>query len=161
MKNWLIGKDPDVGKDWGQEEKGTTEDEMFGWHHWLNVYEFEQTQGNSEGEVSLGCCSSWGHKDQTQFNDWITRNKWIWNVPKNRFVLSKKVLKFRKESLEFPKFTNVNTFKEDSKASWLVFSEKPFSIESFSFNIAILPSLILDFTFQGFSYPQSTMALKC
>ena len=48
-KNWLIWKDPDAGKDWGQEEKATAEDEMVGSHHWLNAQEFEQTQGNSEG----------------------------------------------------------------------------------------------------------------
>ena len=48
-ENWLIGKDPDSGKDWRQEEKGTTEDEMVGWHHWFNGHQFEQTQGNSGG----------------------------------------------------------------------------------------------------------------
>ena len=62
-KNWLIGKDPDAGKDWGQEEKGVTEDEMVGWHHWLNGYEFEQTLGDSEGQGSLACCSPWGRKE--------------------------------------------------------------------------------------------------
>ena len=54
-KSWLNGKDPDVGKDWGQEEKGMTEDEMFGWHHWLNGHEFEKIQGDSEGQGSLAC----------------------------------------------------------------------------------------------------------
>ena len=49
VKNWLLGKDPDAGKDWRQEEKGVTEDEMVGWHHWLNGYEFEQTPGDSKG----------------------------------------------------------------------------------------------------------------
>ena len=61
-KNWLIGKDPDAGKDWEQEEKGTTEDEMVGWHHLLNEQEFEQTLGGSEGQGSLACCSPWGHR---------------------------------------------------------------------------------------------------
>ena len=56
-KNWLIGKDPDAGKDWRQEEKGTTEDEMVGWHHWLSEHEFEQTPGDSERQGSLECCS--------------------------------------------------------------------------------------------------------
>ena len=59
MKSWLIGKDPDFGKNWGQEMKGTKEDEMIGWHHWLNGHEFEQTLGDSEGQGSLACCSSW------------------------------------------------------------------------------------------------------
>ena len=62
-KSWLIWKDPDVGKDWGQEEKGTTEDEMVRWHHWLNRHEFEQTLGDMEGQESLAYYSSWGHKE--------------------------------------------------------------------------------------------------
>ena len=59
-KSWLIGKVPDAGKDWGQEETGATEDEIVGWHHWLNGHEFEQTPGDSEGQESLPCCSPWG-----------------------------------------------------------------------------------------------------
>ena len=62
VKNWLIGKDPDVRKDWRQEEKGMTEDEMFGWHHWLNGHEFEQGLGAGDGQGSLACCSPWGCK---------------------------------------------------------------------------------------------------
>ena len=62
-KSWLIGKDPDAGKDWRQEEKGMTEDEMVGWHHWFNGHEFEQTPGNGEGQGSLACCSPWGRKE--------------------------------------------------------------------------------------------------
>ena len=59
----LIEKDPDAGKDQGQEETGVTENEMVGWHHWLNGHEFEQSQGDSEGEGSLVYCSSWGRKE--------------------------------------------------------------------------------------------------
>ena len=62
-KNWLIRKDPDAGKDWGQEEKGATEDEMVGWHHWLNGHAFEQTLVDGEGWGSLACCSPWGCKE--------------------------------------------------------------------------------------------------
>ena len=62
-KSWLIEKDPDAGKDWGREEKGTTEDEMVGWHHQLKGSEFEHTQGDSEGHVSLVCYSPWGHRE--------------------------------------------------------------------------------------------------
>ena len=62
-KNWLIGKDPDAGKDWRPEEKGVMEDEMIGWHHWLNGHEFEQTLGDGEGQGSLACCSPWGRKE--------------------------------------------------------------------------------------------------
>ena len=60
VKKWLIWKDPDVGKDWGQEEKGMTEDEMVGWHHQLNGHEFVQAPGDSEGQGSLVGWSSWG-----------------------------------------------------------------------------------------------------
>ena len=68
----LIGKDPDAVKDWEQEEKGATEDEMVGWHLWLNGHEFEQTPGDSEGQGSLACCSSWGRKelDTTEWLNW-------------------------------------------------------------------------------------------
>ena len=62
-KSWLTGKDPDAGKDWGQEERGMTEDEMIGWHHWLNGHEFEQALVDSEGEGSLVGCSPWDHKE--------------------------------------------------------------------------------------------------
>ena len=62
-KNWLIGKDPDAGKDWRQEEKGMTEDEMVGWCHWLDGHEFEQTPGVGDEQGSLACCSPWGRKE--------------------------------------------------------------------------------------------------
>ena len=62
VKSWLIGKDPDAGKDWGQ-EKGMTEDEMGGWHHWLNGHGFGWTPGVGNGQGGLACCNSWGHKE--------------------------------------------------------------------------------------------------
>ena len=62
MKNLLIGKDPDAGKDCRQEEKETTEDEIVGWHHRLNGHEFEQALGVCDGQGSLACCSPWGHR---------------------------------------------------------------------------------------------------
>ena len=62
VKSQLIRNDPDAGKDWRQEEKGTTEDKMVGWHHWLNGYELEQVLGDDEEQVSLVLCSPWGHK---------------------------------------------------------------------------------------------------
>ena len=63
QKSWFIGKDPDAGKDWGQEDRGSTEDEIFGWHHWLNGHEFEQTPGDGERQRSLVCCCPWGRKE--------------------------------------------------------------------------------------------------
>ena len=72
VKNWLIGKDPDAGKDWRQEEKGMTEDEMLGWHHQLNGHEFEYTPAVGDGQGGLVCCSLWGHKesDMTEQVNW-------------------------------------------------------------------------------------------
>ena len=74
VKNWLIRKDCDAGKDWGREEKGMTEDEMVGWHHWLNGHEFEQTLGNSERQGSLECHSPWGHKE-SNMTERLNNNK--------------------------------------------------------------------------------------
>ena len=74
VKSWLIRKDPDAGKDWEQEEKGTTEDEMVGWHHKLNGCEFEQTLGDGEGQGSLNCCNQWG-QEESDMRDWATTTK--------------------------------------------------------------------------------------
>ena len=62
-KSWLFGKDSNAGRDWGQEEKGTTEDEMAGWYHRLDGHEFEWTPGDGDGQGGLACCHSWGHKE--------------------------------------------------------------------------------------------------
>ena len=64
VKGWLIWKDPDAGKDWRQEKKGTTEDEMIGWHHWLNGHGFGWALGVGDGQGGLACCSSWGCKEK-------------------------------------------------------------------------------------------------
>ena len=75
-KSWLIGKDSDAGRDWGQEEKGMTEDEIAGWHHWLDAREFEWTPGVGDGQGGLVCCSSWGCKesDMTEKLNWTELN---------------------------------------------------------------------------------------
>ena len=70
VKNWLIGKDPDAGKDWRWEEKGTTEDEMVGWHHQLDGHEFEQAPGVCFGQGSLACCNPWDCKE-LDTNEWL------------------------------------------------------------------------------------------
>ena len=87
-KNWLTGKDPDTGKDWRLEEKGMTEDEMFGWHHQLNGDEFEWTLGVGDGQGGLACCDSWGCKesDTTEQLNWtelnlahlLAQTHWVW-----------------------------------------------------------------------------------
>ena len=71
QKSWLTGKDPDAGKGWGQ-EKGTTEDKMVGWHHWLNGHEFEQAPGDSERQWNLACCSPWACRVR---DDWMTEQQ--------------------------------------------------------------------------------------
>ena len=75
LKNWLIWKDPDAGKNWRWEEKGMTEDEMVGWHHRLDGHEFEQALRVGDGQGSLACCSPWGHKelDTTEWLNWTER----------------------------------------------------------------------------------------
>ena len=73
VKSWLIGKDSDAGRDWGQKEKGTTEDEMAGWHHWLNGCESQWTPGVGDGQGGLACCDSWGRKESD------TTERMIWS----------------------------------------------------------------------------------
>ena len=92
-KSWLIGKDSDAGRDWGQEEKGTTEDEMAGWHHRLDGREFEWIPGVGDGQGGVVCCSSWGHKesDTTERLNWTgkktIKNTNIWRL--NNMLLNK------------------------------------------------------------------------
>ena len=76
VKNWLIGKHTDAGKDWRQEVKGTTEDDMVRWHHWLDGHEFEQAPGVGNRQVSLACCSPWGcqESDTTEPLNWTEPN---------------------------------------------------------------------------------------
>ena len=78
VKSWLIGKDSDTGRDWGQEEKGTTEDEMAGWHHWLDGCESQWTLGVGHGQGGLACCDSWGHKEShtTEQLIWSDLKEW-------------------------------------------------------------------------------------
>jgi len=73
-KSWLIGKDPDAGRDWEQEEKGMTEDEMVGWHHQLDGRESEWTSGVGDGQGGLACCDSWGRRVG---HDWVTELNWM------------------------------------------------------------------------------------
>ena len=73
VKSWLTGKDPDAGKHWGQDEKGKTEDEMVGWHHWLDGHGFEQALGVGDGQWGLECCDPWGCRVR---HDWATGLNW-------------------------------------------------------------------------------------
>ena len=97
VKSWLIGKAPDAGKDWRQEEKGTTEDEMVGWHHWLNGLEFEEAPGVGDGQGGLACCSPWGH---SVGHDWATGLKWIMTWQHFDALLEQSVITWLKEFLQ-------------------------------------------------------------
>ena len=88
QKNWLIKKVPDAEKDWRQEEKGMTENEMVGWHHQLDGHEFEQALGVGDGQGSLVCYSPWGHKesDMTEWLNWTILTSivfYFWNNNNN------------------------------------------------------------------------------
>ena len=93
-KSWFTGKDPDAAKDWGQEEKGTTEDKMVGWHHWLDGHRFGWTSGVGDGQGSLACCSPWSHKESnmTELLNWTEcratqdRLSW-WRVLQNMYTV--------------------------------------------------------------------------
>ena len=82
VKNQLTGKEPATRKSWRQEEKGTTEDEMVGWHHRLNGHEFEQAPGDGEGQGSLVCCSPWGHQQSDMTERLNNQKGWftIWSI---------------------------------------------------------------------------------
>ena len=84
VKNWLIGKDPDAGKDWRQEKKGMTEEEMVWWHHWLNGHQFEQALGVGDGQGTLACYSPSGCRVGKQLSNWSELNSsmliWQWSV---------------------------------------------------------------------------------
>ena len=77
VKSWLIGNDSDAGRDWRQEEKGMTEDEMAGWHHWLDGCESEWTLGVGDGQGGLACCDSWGGKE-SDTTEWLIWSEWLY-----------------------------------------------------------------------------------
>ena len=83
VKSWLIGKDSDAGRDWGQEEKGTTEDEMAGWHDWLDGRESGWTRGVGDGQGGLACCNSWGRKE-SDTTEWLNWTDWWTLLGKNK-----------------------------------------------------------------------------
>ena len=87
-KNWLIGKDHDAWKDWRQVEKGTTEDEIVGWHHQLDGHEFEQVPGVGDEQGRLACCTPWGHKELVPKNDWTEPVYVFWVVHLNLLSFS-------------------------------------------------------------------------
>ena len=97
-RNWLFGKDPDAGKDWGQEEKGTTEEEMVGWHHRLYGYKFEQAPGVGDGQGSLECCCPWCGKESDMIEplNWTEKMlEWVTALSFSSVLFLWKILKLK------------------------------------------------------------------
>ena len=106
-KSWLIGKDSDAGRDWEQEEKGTTEDEMAGWHHWLNGREFEWSPGVGDGQGGLACCDSLGRKESD------TTERLHWTEPSHdQFCLCIRMMKAHSVTTRSLVFLTVWTLKD-------------------------------------------------
>ena len=102
-KSWLIGKHPDAVSDWGQDEKGMTEDEMAGWHHWLDGHEFEWTLEIDDGQGGLACCNLWGHKE-LDMTEWLNWTNWtifkIFHLVNTRSALIKIIHKLDRKIIE-------------------------------------------------------------
>ena len=112
VRSWLIGKDSDAGRNWGQDEKGTTEDEMAGWHHWLDGHESEWTPGVGDGQGGLACYDSWGHKesDTTEWLKWTelnwgsrVRHLWEISIPSTQWCCKPKTALQNKVYLKLEK----------------------------------------------------------
>ena len=112
VKRWLIWKDPYSGKDWGQEEKGMTEDEMAGRHHGLDGHESEWTQGDGDGQGGLACCNSWGHKEL----DTTERLKWTELIGLDAMLLVFWMLSF-KPTFSLSSFTFIKRLFSSSPLS--------------------------------------------
>ena len=119
-KSWLIGKDSDTGRHWGQEEKRTTEAEMAGWHHWLNGHESEWTPGVGDGQGGLVCCDSWGRKE-SDTTEWLNWTELI--VIMHLFsILGHRQLTFNNMDLNYMDplifgFFSINTYYSTSQSS--------------------------------------------
>ena len=119
-KSWLICKDPDAGRDWEPEEKGTTEDEMVGWHHWLNGRESEWTPGVGDGQGGLACCDSGVAKSWARLSDW---NELNWT--ELMYILNARVLF---QIIINPPLYHSNNIQTDLSVSSPSFSRLPNSL---------------------------------
>ena len=101
VKSWLIGKASDAGRDWGQEEKGTTEDEIAGWHHGLDGCESEWTLGVGDGQGGLVCCDAWGRKE-SDTTEWLNCTELNWSLPvyKDGIILPKVIYRINVSSIK-------------------------------------------------------------
>ena len=117
MKSWFIGKDSDAGRDWGQKEKGTIEDEMAGWHYWLNGHESEWTPGVGDGQGGLECCDSWDQKE-SDTTEQLIWSDWIILVWKYLQKISTGI--FRKSQLISAQFSSSVSGRLDCFHAWLL-----------------------------------------
>ena len=141
VKNWLIWKDPDAGKDWRREEKGMTSEKMVGWHYWLDGHEFEQAPGAGDEQGSLGCCSPWGHKE-SDITKWLT-----WTEQFLRVQFSVKCIHTFLQPISriFPVLQNWNSVPNKPSSPSL-------SLQSLATNILL--SVFINLTALGFSYKE-------
>ena len=126
---WLTGKDPDAGKDWRQEEKRTTEDEMDGWHHRLDGHEFEQAPGIGDGQGSLACCSPWARKES------YTTERRNWTDPRHSYYDIHKGFSWQPSYLALIRVAECKHAEEREKLHWLQFLCKPMNPNSLLLNI--------------------------
>ena len=122
VKSWLTGKDPDAGKDWEQEEKGATEDGMVGWHHQHNRHVFEQIPGDSEGQVSLACCSPWGRHKELDITWRLNNNNNIYFKDTGRYKLLNSAVK----NTDDPHSPHPYSPSSGSKHIWIFFGGDQF-----------------------------------
>ena len=126
-KNWLIGKDPDAGKDWRQEEKGTTEDEMVGWHYRLDGHEFEQAPRVGDGQGTLVCCSLWGHKesDMTEQLNLMNNNMVSFMVILDQEWTNPRTVWWEESTKDWSLSRSWAQVKDKTSASWRAWRENP------------------------------------
>ena len=123
VKSWLIGKDPDAGKDWGQEEKGTTEDEMVRWYHWLNGHGFGWTLGVGDGQGGLECCGSWGCKElnTTEWLNWAELDiKILWSLNREKYLFEESLNYFSTTSVVKLRFKTKTVLAPVCKMLWFL-----------------------------------------
>ena len=143
-KSWLIGKDPDAGKDWRQEETGATEDEMVGWHHRLDGHEFEKAPGVGDGQGSLVCCSPWGHieSDTTEQLNWTEHHAPFCPKPIPTFIQSLGLSELKKLPMaSVTKFEVHSLVLSSPDTSAAFYTPGPFSPEIFYFPNQLWPVL--------------------
>jgi len=171
-KSWLIGKDSDAGRDWGQEEKGMTEDEMVGWHYWLDGRESQWTPGVGDGQGGLACCDSWGRKesDTTEWLIWSdlicisnvvdispsNLDSSLWVISHDVLFIEFKLAKWKYAGLlySFPNFSPIRCSMSSSNCCFLCciqISQETGKVVLYSHHFKNFPEFVVIHTVKGFS----------